>query len=64
MNILGEHVDGFGVYGFLVHGMMVIFFVGAAFIAFLYCWKKGRLDMDEEPSIQMMQDDEKTENKK
>lgn len=52
-------VDAIGIYGSLVHAMMVIFFVGAALIAFIYFWRKGRLDMDEEPKIQMMQDEEK-----
>ena len=52
-----QQVDAIGVYGGLVHAAMVIFFVGAALIAFIYCWKTGRLGLDEDASIQMMHDE-------
>lgn len=52
-----QQVDAIGVYGGLVHAAMVIFFVGAALIAFIYCWKTGRLGLDEEASIQMMHEE-------
>lgn len=50
--------DGGGIYGSIFHYTLVIFFVAGAFILFLYLWKKGRLDMDEEPKHQMLKDDE------
>lgn len=51
-------IDGFGVYGSLVHYTLTILFVMLALVIFLYFWKVGRLDMDEEPKWQMMQSDE------
>jgi hypothetical protein len=45
--------DG-GVCGSFVHYAFVLAFVGSAFLIFLYLWKKGKLDLDEEPKIQMM----------
>lgn len=51
-------LDGFGVYGSYLHYGLVILLVGGAFIIFLYLWKKGRLDMDEEPKHRMMNDEE------
>lgn len=58
MRCLLKILDGFGVYGYYFHFGMVIAFVGSAFLAFLYFWKTGKLDMDEEPKLQMMRDDE------
>jgi hypothetical protein len=54
-------IDGFGVYGNFFHYSMVIAMVGSAFIVFVHLWRKGRLDMDEEPKFQMMQDETKEE---
>lgn len=51
-------IDGFGIYGNMLHSAMIIFFVGSAFLIFLYLWRKGRLDMDEEPKFQMMREEE------
>lgn len=51
--------DASGVYGGIFHYALVFALVGSALLAFLYFWSKGRLDMDEEPKIQMMQDDDK-----
>ncbi len=53
MNVL----DVTGDCGSLVHYGFVIAFVGSAFLIFLYLWRKGKLDMDEEPKIRMMQDE-------
>lgn len=50
-------IDGIGVYGNFFHYAIVIALVGSAFMIFLYLWKKKRLDMDESPKFQMMQDD-------
>jgi len=55
---LSSEVDWSGIYGGIFHYGMIIAFVGSAFLAFLYFWSKGRLDMDEEPKLQMMRDDE------
>lgn len=60
MNIL----DGFGIYGLVVDYAMIFAFVGGAFLIFLYLWKKGRLDMDEEPKHQMMQKEDEPKEKK
>jgi hypothetical protein len=51
-------IDIPGIYGSMLHYMLVIAFVGSAFMIFIYLWHKGRLDMDEEPKLQMMRDDE------
>lgn len=51
--------DASGVYGGILHYALVFAMVGGAFLAFLYFWSKGRLDMDEEPKLQMMRDDDK-----
>lgn len=50
-------IDGYGVYGNYLHYGLVIFFGGSAFIIFLYLYKRGKLDMDEEPKYQMMEDE-------
>lgn len=50
-------VDGIGVYGSMLHYGLVVAFVGTAFLLFVCLWKKGRLDMDEGPKYQMMEDD-------
>lgn len=57
-NLLPFQYDGVGLYGSLLHYGLIIFFVGAAFIIFLHLWRKGRLDMDEEPKLQMMRSDQ------
>lgn len=50
--------DSGGFYGAYLHYGLIIMMVGNAFIIFIYLWKKQRLDMDEEPKIQMMLTDE------
>jgi hypothetical protein len=47
-------IDGFGIYGNLLHYAFVISLVGGAFIIFFYLWKSGRLGIDEEAKYQMM----------
>ena len=49
-------IDSMGVYGSMFHYAFVIAFVASAFIIFFYLWRKKRLDMDEEPKFQMMQE--------
>lgn len=61
MNYFLAIIDGEGVYGtFLTYGLTASF-AGGAFVMFLYFWWKGRLDMDEEPKLQMMQNDNEWE---
>lgn len=50
-------LDTTGDCGSLVHYAFVIALVGAAFLIFLYLWKKDKLDMDEEPKHKMMKED-------
>lgn len=57
MMMLAE-LDGMGVMGSYYHYSMVIAFVGSAFLVFLCLWRKKRLDMDEGPKYQMMEDNE------
>lgn len=55
---MGAVFDAMGVYGSTLHYGLVIACVGSAFLVFLCLWKKKRLDMDEEPKFQMMQEDD------
>jgi hypothetical protein len=52
-------LDSFGVGGIAVDAGVMILLSGGAGILFFYFWKKGRLDLDEEPKHQMMKDEEK-----
>ena len=56
-------LDGGGVYGHFFHYSFLTALMGSAFLLFLYIWKKGRLDMDEEPKYQMFEDDEEMRRK-
>lgn len=52
--ILPTMIDGAGAYGgFLCYGLTIAV-VGSAMLIFIHLWSKGRLDLDEEPKIQMM----------
>lgn len=51
---LSDKTDISGVYGAIFHYSLVIAIVASTFLIFLYLWSKGRLDMDEEPKLQMM----------
>jgi len=46
--------DGAGIIGSLWHYSMLIALVGSTLLVFIYLWRKGRLDMDEEAKYQMM----------
>jgi hypothetical protein len=50
-------IDTYGLHGTALHYGLIIAFVGSAFLIFLYRWQKGALDMDEEPKLQMMNDE-------
>lgn len=51
-------VDQMGIYGSLLHYSLIIAFAGSTLLLFCYFWRKGRLDMDEEPKLQMLLDEE------
>lgn len=53
--------DSTGIYGAMFHYALVFFLVGSAFLVFFYLWRKGRLDMDESPKFQMMQEEKSDE---
>jgi hypothetical protein len=55
---LAGEMDGSGVYGGILHYALIMAFMGSALLAFIYFWSKGRLDMDEEPKIAMMKNEE------
>lgn len=50
-------VDSGGIFGAYLHYGLIILMVGSAMIIFLYLWYQGRLDMDEEPKLQMMKNE-------
>lgn len=50
--------DGAGIIGSLWHYSMLIALVGSTFLVFVYLWRKGSLDMDEEAKFQMMKPEE------
>jgi len=52
--------DGAGVIGSVLHYSLLFALIGSALLIFLYLWRKGRLDMDEEPKFQMMKADEES----
>lgn len=50
--------DGGGIYGNVLHYALTIAYVGSAALLFCFFWFTGRLDMDEEPKKQMMEEKE------
>lgn len=52
-------LDGGGECGSITHYVFILTLVGSAFLIFLYLWRKGKLDMDEEPKHTMMNDEQK-----
>lgn len=58
---LAEEMDGSGVYGGILHYGLIMAFMGSALLAFIHFWRKGQLNMDEEPKILMMRNDEHEE---
>lgn len=51
-------LDGCGIHGYIMHYSLLFAMVGSALLAFFYFWRKGRLDMDESPKMQMMQEED------
>lgn len=58
LGLVFPSIDNFGIFGSIAHYALILAFVSSAFLVFLYLWSKGCLDMDEDPKIQMMQDQE------
>lgn len=50
-----------GAYGGYLSYAMTIFLVGSALIIFIYLWSQGKLDMDEEPKLRMMEEEDGTD---
>lgn len=50
-------IDATGATGEIFHYTFILFFFGTALLSFLYFWRKGSLDMDETPKMEMMQED-------
>lgn len=52
--------DTTGITGSLLHYSILIALAGSTLLVFIYLWSKGRLDMDEEPKMQMLEDENDT----
>lgn len=50
-------MDGFGVAGLCFVGASIIATSLSAFFAFIYFWRKNRLDLDEDAKYRMMEDE-------
>jgi hypothetical protein len=46
-------IDGGGAYGIVLQNSLTFVLMAGAALVFIYLWRKGRLDMDEEPKMQM-----------
>lgn len=44
--------------GLVLDYAMIIFFSGSTLLLFLYFWKKKRLDFDEGPAFQMLNEED------
>jgi hypothetical protein len=51
-------MDEAGLCGLVMHYAFVFAIVGSSLLAFLYFWSKGKLDMDEEPKLRMMHEEQ------
>ncbi len=49
--------DGGGVYGSIFYYSFTIAYVGSAFLVFIYLYLRKKLDMDEAPKMEMMDED-------
>jgi hypothetical protein len=50
-------VDGWGITGLVLDYAVIIFFSLGSLILFTFCWWKKRLDFDEGPKYQMLEED-------
>jgi len=60
--LLKHTVDNSGTIGGIVQFMYAAALFGSSVLIFLYLWKKGRLDFDQGPANQMLDDDEEKSN--
>ena len=51
-------LDGIGIYGMVWHYSLLIAMLGSTLLVLIYFWSKGRLDFDDQASLQMMQEEE------
>jgi len=51
-------IDEFGVTGSIMHFALLCAFVCSALLILVVLWRHGRLDFDESPKIQMMEEGE------
>jgi len=56
--VLAAVLDAVGVYGMVLEYGIVIAMVGSAALILFHFWRKGALDMDEGPKMQMLEADE------
>lgn len=54
---IDRNFDSFGYFGLIMDYSMIVFFSGGAFILFLYLWKKGRLNFEEDAKFEMLNDE-------
>jgi hypothetical protein len=50
--------DGIGIYGTVMHYAFLFAMLGSTLLIFIYLWRKGQLNMDEDPKDQMMKGDD------
>lgn len=55
---MGLLLDVSGIYGSTMQYSLFFALMGSALLVFIYFWRKGRLDMDESPKYQMLNDEE------
>lgn len=50
-------IDASGIHGYILHYSFAFAMVASAFLVFVYCWRKGHVVMDEEPKMQVFEDE-------
>lgn len=51
-------VDGWGLTGLIMDYSMIVAFSGSTAILFLYFWKKGALNFEEDSKYEMLKEDD------
>jgi hypothetical protein len=51
--------DGWGLTGLIMDYSMIVAFSGSTVILFIYFWKKGALNFEEDAKYEMLQEDDK-----
>ncbi len=57
-SLAAVNLDGGGVHGYVAFYTMVLFLFGSAVILFSYFYYNKQLDMDEEPKLEMLREEE------